>query len=179
MMEDKFREGFSLLDEMKLSFDAWFYHHQLPEFVDLAKAFPGVTIILDHFGGPLGIGPYHPDEVFEGWQDDIAELASCQNVHFKLGGLNMKINGFNWHKNNLPPTSEELVNRTGRYYEYCIDQFGVDRCMFESNFPVDKESCSYSVLWNAFKKLCLSRREPEKSALFHDTATRVYRLGSE
>lgn len=179
MLSEKFREGLAVLGEMDLSFDAWFYHHQLPEFVDLAKSFPSVTMILDHFGGPLGIGPYDPGDVFEGWQDDIAELASCENVNFKLGGLNMKINGFDWHKNETPPTSEELVNRTGRYYEYCIEQFGVDRCMFESNFPVDKESCSYAILWNTFKKLVASKSESEKNALFYGTATRVYRLGND
>jgi predicted TIM-barrel fold metal-dependent hydrolase len=179
MLDEKFREGFAVLDEMELSFDAWFYHHQIPEFVDLAKAFPGVTMILDHFGGPLGVGPYNADDVFDGWRDDIAELSDCKNVNFKLGGLNMKINGFNWHKNPQPPTSEELLNRTGRYYEYCIGQFGVDRCMFESNFPVDKDSCSYDILWNMFKKLTASRSEADKNALFHDTASRIYRLESE
>ena len=125
-------------------------------------------------GGPLGIGPYAVDETFPVWQDYIGELEGCTNVHFKLGGINMKINGFDWHKRDLPPTSDELVDRTGRYYEYCIGQFGADRCMFESNFPVDKESCSYGVLWNAFKKLSQSRSEGEKAALFHDTAAKVY-----
>ena len=176
MLNDTFREGFAVLDDMELTFDAWFYHHQIPEFVDLAKAFPGVTIILDHFGGPLGIGPYDADETYPVWQDHIAELGTCTNVHFKLGGINMKINGFNWHKRELPPTSDELVDRTGRYYEFCIDQFGAERCMFESNFPVDRESCSYGILWNAFKKLTGSRSEDEKTALFHHTATRVYAI---
>ena len=174
MLSDTFREGFDVLGDMGLTFDAWFYHAQLSEFVDLAKAFPGVTIVLDHFGGPLGIGPYDVDETFPVWRDHIAELKDCTNVHFKLGGINMKINGFDWHKRDLPPTSDELVDRTGRYYEYCIDEFGAERCMFESNFPVDKESCSYGVLWNAFKKLSQSRSEDEKAALFHHTAAKVY-----
>lgn len=177
MMDDTFREGFSVLDDMGLTFDAWFYHYQLAEFVDLAEAFPNVTIILDHFGGPLGVGPYDLEDTYIEWCDSIAALVDCRNVHFKLGGINMKINGFGWHKRELPPTSDELVERTSRYYEYCIDTFGADRCMFESNFPVDKESCSYAVLWNAFKKIAARYTEEEKSALFHDTATRVYNIG--
>ncbi|MBQ73819.1 MAG: amidohydrolase [Gammaproteobacteria bacterium] len=174
LLNDSFREGFAVLDDMGLTFDSWFYHHQLAEFVDLAKAFPGVTIVLDHFGGPLGIGPYDVDETFLVWKDQIAELEDCANVHFKLGGINMKINGFGWHRRDYPPTSDELADRTGRYYDFCIESFGADRCMFESNFPVDKESCSYGVLWNAFKKLAASRSDEEKAALFHDTAARVY-----
>ncbi|MBQ62586.1 MAG: amidohydrolase [Gammaproteobacteria bacterium] len=174
MLDGKFREGFSVLDDMGLTFDSWFYHHQLAEFIDLAKAFPGVTIVLDHFGGPLGIGPYDVDETFPVWKDQIAELKDCSNVHFKLGGINMKINGFGWHRKDCPPTSDELVDRTGRYYDFCIESFGADRCMFESNFPVDRESCSYGVLWNAFKKIAAKRSEGEKAALFHDTAVRVY-----
>ncbi len=176
MMKDSFREGMAVLDEMNLTFDAWFYHEQIPEFVDLAITFPDVTMILDHFGGPLGIGPYDVESTFPVWRDNIAALESCENVHFKLGGINMKINGFDWHNNDVPPSSDELIERTARYYEHCINLFGADRCMFESNFPVDKESCSYNVLWNAFKKLSSTRSEHEKSALFHDTAARVYSL---
>ncbi len=177
MMDDTFREGLAVLDDMGLTFDAWFYHHQLHEFVDLARSFPNVTIILDHFGGPLGVGPYDPEDTYGPWCESIAGLSDCKNVHFKLGGINMKINGFNWHKRDLPPTSDELAERTRRYYDFCIDHFGADRCMFESNFPVDKESCSYAILWNTFKKIAASRSEAEKSALFHDTAARAYKLG--
>ncbi len=178
MMMDSFREGVAVLDEMGLTFDAWFYHEQLPEFIDLATAFPDVTMILDHLGGPLGIGPYDAESTFPIWRDSIAALESCENVHFKLGGINMKINGFDWHNRDLPPDSDQLVDRTAPYYEHCIKLFGADRCMFESNFPVDKESCSYNVLWNSFKKLTSTRTEAEKSALFHDTAVRVYGLDS-
>jgi predicted TIM-barrel fold metal-dependent hydrolase len=178
MLKDDFNEGFAVLGDMGLSFDAWCYHNQIPDLVELARSHPGVTIILDHFGGPLGIGPYtgKQDEVFAQWRDNISPLGDLSNVVFKLGGINMKINGFGWHKNDTPATSDELVDKTGAYYEFCIDTFGADRCMFESNFPVDRESVSYPVLWNAFKKLAQSRSEAEKSALFHDTATRVYRL---
>lgn len=162
----------------RLSFDAWFYHEQMPEFTELARAHPEVTCILDHFGGPLGIGPYagKRKEVFDFWRKAIAKLAELPNVHAKLGGLVMPINGFGFHKREAPATSNELVAATRDYHLHAIDCFGVERCMFESNFPVDKRSCSYQVLWNAFKKLASGFSEHEKAALFHDTATRVYRL---
>lgn len=178
MLDATFREGFAVLGEFGLNFDAFFYHHQLAEFADLARAFPNVTIILDHFGGPLGIGPYTNAHtaVFSAWRDSMAELKDCQNVYFKLGGINMKVNGHDWHKRNLPPSSNELVDATGQYYEYCINMFGADRCMFESNFPVDGESCSYAVLWNAFKKLSKGFNVADRQALFYGTAAKVYRL---
>lgn len=178
MKQDDFMAGMAVLGEMGFSFDAWFYHHQMAEFVALARANPEVTIILDHFGGPLGIGPYadQADAVFEEWRDNISELENCRNVHFKLGGINMKVNGFGWHQREQPPGSDELVERTGRYYEHCIDTFGVDRCMFESNFPVDRESCSYPILWNAFKKIAMNRSDEEKDWLFRRTAETVYRI---
>jgi L-fuconolactonase len=174
----KFREGFARLGSYGLSFDAWLYHHQIPELTALARANPEVTIILDHFGGPLGIGPYQGKrgEIFAQWKLDITELARCRNVVAKLGGINMPVSGFAWHKRALPPTSNELVAATRDYYLHAIDCFGVDRCMFESNFPVDKLSCSYHVLWNAFKKIAQNFSSSEKASLFHETAARVYRL---
>ncbi len=176
-LDATFREGMKEMEKRGLVFEAWLYHRQIPELTSLARAFPGVTIVLDHFGGPLGIGPYegHADEVFESWRKSIDDLATCPNVVSKLGGINMPINGFGWHKRPLPPTSDELVAATRRYYEHTIDRFGPDRCMFESNFPVDKESCSYPVLWNAFKKMAAGHPEDEKDAMFYGTATRVYR----
>jgi predicted TIM-barrel fold metal-dependent hydrolase len=178
MLDATFREGFAVLGELDLSFDAFFYHHQLSEFADLARAFPNVTIILDHFGGPLGIGPYTNQQtaVFSAWKDSMAELIDCRNVYFKLGGINMKVNGYGWHKRSRPPSSDELADTTGHYYEHCIKTFGANRCMFESNFPVDGESCAYAVLWNAFKKLSKGLDAADRHALFYDTAAKVYRL---
>ena len=175
-----FRAGFAHLAPRQLTFEAWCYHHQIPEVTALARAFPDTTIILDHFGGPIGIGPYagKTDEVYAQWRTHIAELATCDNVVAKLGGINMEVNGFGWHKQPRPPTSQELMEATRPYYEYTLEQFGVERCMFESNFPVDKESCSYTVLWNAFKRLTAGYSAAEKARLFHDTAARVYRLAS-
>jgi L-fuconolactonase len=173
-----FRAGFKHLAPRDLTFEAWCYHPQIPELTDLARAFPDTTIILDHFGGPIGIGPYagKEDEVYEAWRSAIGPLSECPNVMAKLGGLVMEVNGFDWHHRDRPPSSQELMERTRRYYEHTIEKFGPERCMFESNFPVDKIACSYNVLWNSFKRLTASYSKSEKAALFHDTATRVYRL---
>lgn len=177
-LDTTFREGFARLAHHGLTFDAWLYHPQITQLTDLARAHPDVTIIADHFGGPLGIGPYAGKraEIYPQWKDDFAALAACPNVVAKLGGINMTINGFGWHKQGIPPTSEELTEATRDYYLHAIDCFGPDRCMFESNYPVDKVSCSYAVLWNSFKRIAEGFSESEKSAMFHDTAARVYRL---
>ncbi len=173
-----FREGFAELQKRGLTFDAWLYHTQIPELKDLAKAFPNQPIIFDHFGGPLGIGPYKGkrDEIFKYWKGAVAELAQCENVVAKLGGLVMPVSGFGFHKADRPPRSEALEAATKDYYLHMIDHFGVDRCMFESNFPVDKRSCSYNVLWNSFKRITKGFSDAEKVALYHDTASRVYRV---
>jgi predicted TIM-barrel fold metal-dependent hydrolase len=178
LLRDDFRDGFKHLGPRQMSFEAWCYHHQIPEVTDLARAFPETTIVLDHFGGPLGIGPYaqRKNEVFEEWKGYIDELATCSNVVAKLGGLNMDVNGFGWEHRDTPPGSAELMQATRHYFEHTIERFGVDRCMFESNFPVDKMSCSFTVLWNSFKLLTKDFSEAEKAALYHDTAMRVYRL---
>jgi predicted TIM-barrel fold metal-dependent hydrolase len=178
LLRSDFRAGFAHLGPRHLTFEAWCYFHQIPEVADLARAFPDTTLILDHFGGPIGIGPYagRADDVFAQWRTNIDTLAACPNVVAKLGGINMTVNGFGWHENPRPPTSQELLDATRHYYDYTLEKFGADRCMFESNFPVDKESCSYTVLWNSFKRLTAGFSADEKAKLFHDTAARVYRL---
>jgi L-fuconolactonase len=174
----RFREGFGRLSKLGLSFEAWQYHPQMPAVTALARAFPATTIVLNHFGGPLGIGPYEGRraEILGQWKKDIADLARCPNVVVKLGGINMPVNGFGWHRKPLPPTSDELVAATRDYYLHAIDQFGPRRCMFESNFPVDRVSCSYAVLWNAFKKIAAGFTRDEKTRMFQHTASEVYRL---
>ena len=174
--DPRFRRGFAELARRRLTFDVWCYHPQLGEVTDLARAFPDTTIVLDHFGGPLGIGPYRGRraEVFAGWRGAIRALAECRNVVAKLGGLVMPLNGFDFHKRAEPPTSAELAEATREWYLHTIDCFGVERCMFESNFPVDKVSASYRVLWNSFKRIAAAFSKDEKAALFHDTAARVY-----
>lgn len=177
-LNEKFRKGFARLAEFDLCFDTWLYHTQLSELLSLARAFPQQAIVLDHVGGPLGIGPYkgRRDEILESWKQDIAQLAACENIVVKLGGLAMAINGFEWHKQECPPNSEQLAAATRPYILYCIEQFGPERCMFESNFPVDKVSCSYNVLWNSFKRITKSFSTEEKNAMYHDTAARVYSI---
>ena len=179
-LQDDFRAGFALLAPRGLTFEAWCYHRQIPDVTALARAFPDTTIILDHFGGPVGVGSYagRAREVLTEWRGSISELATCPNVVAKLGGINMEVNGFGWHERPRPPGSQELADATRPYYEHTIEKFGVDRCMFESNFPVDAVSCSYTVLWNSFKRLASKYSAAEKAKLFHDTAARVYRLTS-
>ncbi len=174
----EFREGFACLRQLGLSFDAWLYHTQITELTVLAREFPEVAIVLDHVGGPLGIGRHAGKraEVFASWLDSIRELARCPNVHVKLGGLAMPLNGFGWHERDTPPGSRELADATAPYYDACIEHFGPERCMFESNFPVDRTSCSYGVLWNSFKLATQRYGAAERRALFHDTAARVDRL---
>jgi L-fuconolactonase len=181
LAQTEFRRGFGELAPRGLSFDAWLYHPQIPELTDLARDFPETTIVLDHFGGPLGIGPYEGRRaaIFEEWKKNLSELAACPNVVAKLGGLVMPINGFGFHKRDERATSDELVAATRDWYLHAIDVFSPDRCMFESNFPVDKVSCSYDVLWNSFKKIAAGFTEAERSAMFFGTAARVYRLSED
>jgi predicted TIM-barrel fold metal-dependent hydrolase len=180
-LDPRFREGFAELAPRGLSFEAWCYHRQLPDLIDLARAFPGTVIVLNHFGGPLGVGPYagQRDAVFAAWRRDIAELATCENVVAKLGGINIELNGFGWHEQAAPPGSEVLMRATRSYYDCAIDLFGPERCMFESNFPVDMVSCSYNIVWNSFKRLTADYSTQDKARLFHDTAVRVYRLKAD
>ena len=178
LLQADYRRGFAELGPRGLSFEAWCYHPQIPEVTDLARAFPDTTIVLDHFGGPLGTGPYagRADETFAAWKPMARELAACPNVFAKLGGINMDVNGYGWHGRDRPPSSAELADATRRYYDFAIEAFGPDRCMFESNFPVDKLSCGYATAWNAFKRIAAGASADEKAALFHDTAARAYRL---
>lgn len=178
MGDPSYRRGVERLAAADLTFDAWIYHPQLPELTDLARAVPGCTFILDHLGGPLGIGPYEGrrNEVLAQWRLDLAELATCPNVVVKLGGIGMVVYGLGFEHRPVPPSSDDLVEAWGGPIAFAIEQFGADRCMFESNFPVDKMSCSYVTLWNAFKKMASGASADERAALFHGTATRIYRL---
>src|SRR5262249_37503818 len=160
------------------TFEAWQYHPQLPDVIALARAVPEAKIVLDHVGGPLGIGPYagKRDQVFAEWSRNIRELAGCPNVYVKLGGLGMPICGFDHHKRDRLPGSEELAAAWRPYLETCIAAFGVKRGMLESNFPVDGASCSYANLWNAFKRVTKGASAAEKASLYRGTAREFYRL---
>lgn len=173
-----FDRGITALSAAGLSFDAWLYHPQLGELAAMARAHPSLPIVLDHLGGPLGIGPYagRRDEIIATWRTALTEVAACPNVVLKLGGIGMPIFGLDFHKAPVPPSSEDLAAAWAEPIRWCIEAFGVDRAMFESNFPVDKASCSYQVLWNAFKRIVADASPAERAALFHDNAVRVYGL---
>ena len=180
IMADKtWREGYAELGKLNLVYDALLFHTQLGELADLAGAFPGTPIVLNHVGCPIGMGPYASkrQEIFADWKKGIAALAEHNYVVVKLGGLGMHVFGFDLDKRPKPPSSEELATLWKPYIDTCIDAFGIERCMFESNFPVDKLAGSYKTYWNAFKRLAAGCSPDEKASLFHDTAARVYRLG--
>jgi predicted TIM-barrel fold metal-dependent hydrolase len=163
---------------MGLALEGWMYFPQLPELADFARAVPDLSIILNHIGGLLRVGPYanRDNEVLATWRNGIAAVAACPNVYMKLGGIGMPRTGFDWHARNKPIGSEELAASMAPFMTYCIEQFGPNRCMFESNFPVDKVSYSYNVMYNAFKWLSKGYSAAERAAMFHDTAARVYRI---
>lgn len=178
LLDPKFRDGFACLKDYGLTFETFLYHPQLMELVDLARTFSDIPIILDHIGGPIRIGPYAKkrEETFRVWKRGIITLAACPNVVVKLGGLGMPFCDFGWSERTAPPNSAELAETMAPYYLFCIEHFGVERCMFESNFPVDKASYSYTVLWNAFKLITRDFSAAERDALFNNTAVGVYRL---
>ena len=173
-----FHRGVARLGARGLTYDTWQYHHQLGDFLSLAQAVPETTLVLDHLSTPLGVGRFagQRDSLFAKWQDEMAMVAECHNVVVKLGGMAMPDNGFGWHERDLPPTSDEFVEAMAPWYEHMINCFGVNRCMFESNFPVDRISISYPVLWNGLKKLAADYSEADQIALFSGTARAVYTL---
>jgi len=178
LLDATFRKGFACLAPLGLSFDAWLFHPQIGELTELARAFPDTRIVLDHCGGPIGIGSYanRRDEIFPAWKASIQEIARCPNVAVKLGGLAMRLLGYDFHERPLPPSSEEAAVAWRPYIETCIEAFGPERSMFESNFPPDKGQCSYQVIFNAFKRIAAQYSEAEKTALFSKTATEFYEL---
>ena len=175
---DEFRRGVRLLGERGLTYDTWHYHFQNAAYAELVRAVPETTFVLDHFGSPVGVGLWEgrQAEVLAAWREDIEAIARCPNVVAKIGGLAMPVNGFGWHRRDDPATSDELVAAQREYYLHAIDCFGPDRCMFESNFPVDKMSLSYHTYWNAMKKLVADFSPTDKDHLFFGTAARVYRV---
>jgi L-fuconolactonase len=178
LASENFRAGARLLARRVLCLENTVYFPQLPELAAFAKAIPDLTIISNHIGGLNRVGPYanRNDEVMANWRRGIAAVAECPNVVMKLGGIGMPRTGFDWHTRSKPIGSEELADAMAPWLTYCIEQFGPNRCMFESNFPVDKVSYSYNVLYNAFKRLSKQYSAGERAALFHDTAARVYRI---
>jgi len=178
LLDEKFRQGFFWLSRVGLSFDAFIFHPQIPDLIDLATAFPDTKIVLDHLGGPIGVvrSETLQEDVFNEWRVLINELAKCPNVSIKLGGLGSKFAGFDFHSREKPPSSDQAAEAWRPFIETAIEAFGTKRSMFESNFPPDKGTCSYRTLWNAFKKIAASFSEDEKDDLFSGTARAFYRL---
>ncbi len=177
--DPSFREGVRALGERGLIYESWHYHYQIPDFIDLARACPDTTFVLDHFGTPLGVPPYDEqrDAIFASWQRNMQMLSDCANVHLKLGGLAMPDNGYGWHLAERPPTSDEFVAAQADWYLYAIETFGPERCMFESNFPVDRLSIGYGVLYNGFKKIASGFTQAQQQAMFFGNANTLYTLG--
>jgi len=177
--QPSFRAGVRRLGARGLSYDTWQYHYQLSDLIALAGACPDTVIVLDHFSTPLGVGRWadQRDVIFAAWRKDLAALSRCENVFLKLGGLAMPDNGFSWNTAGQPPGSDEVLAAHGDWYRHALECFGASRCMFESNFPVDRLSMSYTVYWNAMKKLVVGASAHERQALFEGTARDIYRLG--
>ena len=178
VLDPVFRKGLAHLKPLDLSFESWQFHPQLPDTVDLLRAFPETNVILNHVGGLLGIAPHdgNRDDVFKVWRGHMRELVQFPNLTVKVGGLGMTNCGWDFHLRDTPPSSEELAAAWRPYVETCIELFGPGRCMMESNFPVDKESTGYGVLWNALKRITQGCSAADKLKLYRDTAARVYRL---
>ena len=176
LIEPAVQAGARRLGARGMTLDLWCYFHQLDDVAALSHACPEVAIVLDHFGGPIGTGSYAGQraEVFKRWQQGMRALGACPNVHVKLGGLAMAVAGFGWRARAVPPSSIDLAQAWQPYFDVCLETFGAARCMFESNFPVDRTGCSYAVLWNAFKRLAQPLSETDRNALCAGTARRVY-----
>jgi predicted TIM-barrel fold metal-dependent hydrolase len=174
----EFRAGLARLARLGLSLDAWVFHPQLGEVAELARAHPDANIILGHVGGVLGYGPYtgKQKEVFAAWKAQMSEVARCPNTSLKLGGMMMRLAAYDYRTQPKPPTSTELAALWRPYFETGIELFGPRRCLFESNFPVDKMGIGWAALWNAFKRITGGASLDEKQAMFAGTARRVYRL---
>ncbi len=178
LLEPQFTAGVRTLGNFGLTYDVWLFHRQLPEIIELARKAPETTIVVDHLGGPLGVGPYagHRDEVLKYCREQLSVLAAEPNARLKLGGIGMTTYGNGWHRQASPPSSEVIAAAWGDYIRWCIDTFGPQRVMFESNFPPDRRSCSYRTLWNAYKRIAEPYNAAERDLIFHDTAAEVYRL---
>src|SRR6185369_1997997 len=178
LMQQQAREAIACIEKLNLSLDVWLFFTQLDEALDVCRSFPGLKVVIDHAGGPVGIGPYEGqrEAVFAEWHKRIQALAQCPNAVIKLGGLAMRYGGFNFNKLPSPPSSDLLLEKWKPYVEACIQSFGPSRCMFESNFPIDRGMCNYHVLWNAFKKMTLHYSPEEREYLFRRTAVETYKL---
>ena len=178
MLHPNFIDGAKCIQNADLSLDFWIYHTQLNEMEKIARALPDLTIILNHVGGPIHLGEYEGKQAVthREWRSAMIRLSRIHNINVKLGGLGMAVNGAKFHNDKIPPNSVQLSDVWKPWIYETIDMFGFDRCMFESNFPVDKGSCSYGTLWNAFKILATDMSDDEKNKLFSKNAARIYKI---
>ena len=175
------RAAIGCIDKLGLTLDLWLFFTQLDEAREICEAFPNLVVVINHAGGVVGIGPYQDkrDEVFAAWREKIRALAKCPNARMKLGGLAMRYAGFQFNRLPAPPSSDLLAEKWGPYFQACIEAFGPRRCMFESNFPVDRAMCNYHAVWNAYKKIAKGFSADEKRALFRQTASDTYGINDE
>ena len=178
LMQQAARDGIACIARAGLTLDLWLFFTQLDDALDVCRRFPELSVIINHCGGPLGIGPYadRKREAFESWREKVVEVARCPNAVMKIGGLAMRYAGFDFNKQSEPPSSDLLAQSWKPFVDVCIEAFGPSRCMFESNFPVDKGMCGYVALWNAFKKLTVHHSADDREWLFHKTAITTYKL---
>jgi predicted TIM-barrel fold metal-dependent hydrolase len=178
LMQPQSREAIACIHKLGLSLDVWVFFTQLDEVLDVCRSFPDLTVVINHTGGPVAIGPYagQREAVFKEWRKKIDALATCPNAFIKLGGQAMRYSGFAFNEQPTAPSSDLLAEKWAPYFEVCIEAFGAGRCMFESNFPIDKAMCSYHVIWNAFKKITKGCSAAERANLFKGAAARAYRL---
>jgi len=181
LRSDAFRSGAKAVGEKGLCLDIWAYQSQLDEVHTLARALPELTIVLNHCGGPLGIGSYsrNDQDTFHEWRKALARIARLQNTRIKIGGFGLSVMGYEYAHAAKPPLSERLAHDWAPYVETCIALFGSERAMFESNFPVDKGQFSYTALWNAFKRLSADGSPDERADLFWRSAARCYGINDD
>ena len=177
MLDRNFRSGFAQLQPRGLTFDAVLFHPQLTELANLAKSFPDTIIVLNHVGFKLGVGRYLNDreQVFKEWRNGLKLVSDCPNVMVKIGGLGMKIWGFGVENNK--EDHKKLAGAWREVIETGIELFGVDRCLFESNYPVDGATTTFNSLWNALKFITRNYSNDEKEKLYFGNTNRVYGLG--
>ena len=178
MLHPNFIDGAKCLQNANLSLDFWIYHTQLGEMEKVARALPNLNIILNHVGGPIHLGEYEGRQALthREWRTAMMRLSRLPNINVKLGGLGMAVNGAKFHEEPSPPTSVQLSEAWKPWIYETINMFSINRCMFESNFPVDKQSISYHVLWNFFKKISENFSEDEKKSMFYDCAKKAYSI---
>jgi predicted TIM-barrel fold metal-dependent hydrolase len=178
LLEPAMRAGARELVRRGLSFDTWLFHPQLADLCAFADAAPDLTIVLDHIGGYVATGRAAPEQAFDAWRTALSEAAKRPNIVLKVGGVGMDMISPAFTEALEKPSSEAMAAAWEPLFETCVDLFGAERCMLESNFPVDGPAGSYRRFWNAFKRLAAGASADEKTALFSGTARRVYRLAA-